>query len=176
VVSTSTIRLWADGVVLAVFAFAAFTSLQGIDSPTYWFPAFVTVSGTVVSAFNLGADLRRVRAGQSLTEGEITDIGASLSDTHDDADAGHAPPSEAQGTVVRRVIAWSAMFVALPVLGLVIPFFYASLIWLVAVLRFYAKTRWLFVVVSVAVFGIFLNLLVVLLEIRLPPAILTGLG
>ncbi len=174
-VSTSTIRLWADGVVLAVFAFAAVTSLQGIDSPTYWFPAFVSITGTVVSAFNLGSDVRRVRAGQSLTEGDITDIGASVADTHDD-DSGHAPRSDAQGSVVKRVIAWSLWLVALPLIGLVIPFFYASLIWLVVVLRFYVKAKWLFVAVSVAVFAVFLNLLVVLLEIRMPPAILTGLG
>jgi hypothetical protein len=176
VVSTSTLRIWADGVILAIFAFAAVTSLQGIDSPTYWFPAFVSITGTVVSAFNLGSDVRRVRAGQSLTEGEITDIGASLADTYDDDDSGHAPPSDEQSAVVKRVIAWSLWLVALPLIGLVIPFFYASLIWLVIVLRFYVKAKWLFVVISVAVFAVFLNLLVVLLEIRLPPALLTGLG
>ena len=176
----STIRLWADGVLLAVFAAAASISLQSIGSPTYWFPGFVAVSGTLVAAFNLGADIRRVRAGHSLTEGDITDIGASVSDGHDtDADATGATDatrSAPGGSVATRVITWSLWLLALPLLGLAIPFFYASLIWLVVILRFSAKMRWLSVAVSVGVFAVVLNLLVVLLEIRLPPAILTGLG
>jgi hypothetical protein len=173
----SSIRLWADGVLLVVFAAAASISLQSIDSPTYWFPGFVAVSGTLVAAFNLVADIRRVRAGHSLTAGDITDIGASVSDGHDtDADATDATRSAPAGSIATRVIAWSLWLLALPLLGLAIPFFYASLIWLVVILRFSARMKWLSVAVSVGVFAIVLNLLVVLLEIRLPPAILTGLG
>jgi hypothetical protein len=173
----STVRLGADGVLLAVFAAAASVSLSSIDSPTYWFPGFVAVSGTLVAAFNLAADIRRVRAGHSLTDGDITDIGATVSDGHDtDADAADASRSAPSGSVATRVVAWSLWLLALPLLGLAIPFFYASLIWLVVILRFYAKMKWLFVAVSVGVFAILLNLLVVLLEIRLPPSILTGLG
>jgi hypothetical protein len=173
----STVRLWADGVLLAVFAAAASIALSSIDSPTYWFPGFVAVSGTLVAAVNLVADILRVRAGHSLTEGDITDIGATVSDAHDtDADATDTARSAPAGSVATRVLAWSLWLLALPLLGLAIPFFYASLIWLVVVLRFYAAMKWLSVAISVGVFAIVLNLLVVLLEIRLPPAILTGLG
>lgn len=172
-VSISAVRIGADGVLLAVFAAAAIISLQSIDSPTYWFPAFVTLSGTLAAGYNLVADVVRVRAGHSLTDGEILDIGASVSDTHDDAEEGDG--GAATGTT-RRVLTLSLWLVALPLLGLVVPFFYASLIWLVTLLRVQAKMKWLFVLVSVAVFGILLNLLIVVLEIRMPPAILTGLG
>jgi hypothetical protein len=57
-----------------------------------------------------------------------------------------------------------------------IPFFYASLIWLAAVLRWSAKRGWISVLISVAVFGIVLNVLIVTLEIHMPPALLTGWG
>jgi hypothetical protein len=176
VVNLSAVRIWADGIVLAVFAAAAIISLQAISSPTYWFPAFVAISGTTAAGYNLVADLLRVRAGHSLTDGEIIDIGASVSDSHDDADAGSAAEPGGEGSVARRVRVLTLWLVALPLLGLAVPFFYASLIWLVALLRFQAKQRWLFVIVSVAVFGVLLNVLIVLLEIRMPPAILTGLG
>lgn len=170
-VSLSAVRIGADGVLLAVFAAAATISLLSVDSPTYWFPAFITVSGTVAAGYNLVADLLRVRAGHSLTEGEIVDIGASVSDTHDGTGS-----EDGTGSLGGRILALSLWLVALPLLGLVIPFFYASLIWLVALLRFHAKQKWLFVVASVAVFAVVLNVLIVLLEIRMPPAILTGLG
>jgi hypothetical protein len=78
--------------------------------------------------------------------------------------------------MARRVGALTLWLVALPLLGLAVPFFYASLVWLVALLRFQARKSWLFVVVSVAVFGVLLNVLIVLLGIRMPPAVLTGLG
>lgn len=175
-VSISAVRIGADGVLLAVFAAAAIISLLSVDSPTYWFPAFVTISGTLAAGYNLVADLLRVRAGHSLTEGEMIDIGASVSDTRDDAEEGDATPPARTGSLASRVLMLTLWLVALPLLGLVIPFFYASLIWLVALLRFQARQKWLFVVASVAVFGIVLNVLIVLLEIRMPPAILTGLG
>jgi hypothetical protein len=168
----SVVRLWADGVVLVVFVVAAVVSLQGVSSPTYWFPAFITVSGTLAAGYNLVADLLRVRAGRSLTEGEIVDIGASVSDSHDDVGDG----DPAAGSVAKRVLALTLWLVALPLLGLVIPFFYASLIWLVAILRFQAKLRWRVVLASVAVFAVVLNVLIVLLAIKMPPAVLTGLG
>lgn len=174
-VSLSTVRIGADGVLLAVFAVAATISLLSVDSPTYWFPAFITVSGTLAAGYNLVADLLRVRAGHSLTEGEIVDIGASVTDTHDDTHDGTGS-EDGTGSLAGRILALTLWLVALPLLGLVIPFFYASLIWLVALLRFHAKQKWLFVVASVAVFGVVLNVLIVLLEIRMPPAILTGLG
>lgn len=170
-VSISAVRIGADGVLLAVFAAAAIISLQSVDSPTYWFPAFITVSGTLAAGYNLVADLVRVRGGHSLTEGEIVDIGATISDSHDEAG-----PGEQAGSLARRALGLALWLVALPLLGLVIPFFYASLVWLVALLRFQARQRWLFVVASVAVFAILLNVLIVLLEIKMPPAILTGLG
>jgi hypothetical protein len=175
VVDLSAVRIWADGAVLAVFLGAAVISLQALSSPTYWFPAFIAVGGTVASGYNLVADLLRVRAGHSLTEGEIVDIGASVSDGHDAGSGSAAEPGEA-GSVARRVVALTLWLVALPLLGLAVPFFYASLIWLVALLRFQGRKSWLFVVVSVAVFGVLLNVLIVLLEIRMPPAVLTGLG
>jgi hypothetical protein len=173
-VRMSVVRLWADGVVLVVFVVAAVVSLQGVRSPTYWFPAFITVSGTLAAGYNLVADLLRVRAGRSLTEGEIVDIGASVSDSHDDA--GERDGDPAAGSVAKRVLALTLWLVALPLLGLVIPFFYASLIWLVAILRFQAKLRWRVVLASVAVFAVVLNVLIVLLAIKMPPAVLTGLG
>jgi hypothetical protein len=176
VVDLSAIRIWADGIVLAVFLGAAAISLQALSSPTYWFPAFIAVGGTVAAGYNLVADLLRVRAGHSLTEGEIVDIGASVSDSHDDAGSGSAAEPGEAGSVAHRVVALTLWLVALPLLGLAVPFFYASLIWLVALLRFQARKSWLFVVVSVAVFGVLLNVLIVLLEIRMPPAVLTGLG
>lgn len=129
----------------------------------------------MASGYNLVADLLRIRAGHSLTEGEIVDIGASVSDGHDAGSGSTAEPGEA-GSVARRVVALTLWLVALPLLGLAVPFFYASLIWLVALLRFQGRKSWLFVVVSVAVFGVLLNVLIVLLEIRMPPAVLTGLG
>ena len=174
-VSTSTIRIWADAVLLAVFAAAAFISLQSIDSPTYWFPAFISISGVLMAGYNLLADGLRMRAGHSLTAGEITDIGATVADTHD-AEAGEERAPGGTESIRRRVLTWSLLLVALPLLGLVIPFFYASLIWLILLLRFYERKTWLFVAVSVAVFGVLLNVLIVLLDIEVPPAILTGLG
>jgi hypothetical protein len=176
VVSMSAVRISADGILLVVFTVAAIISLQSIGSPTYWFPAFIAISGTLAAGYNLVADVLRVRAGQSLTEGEIIDVGASVSDTHDEAEVGEAAGPGRTGSVARRALVLTLWLVALPLLGLVIPFFYASLIWLVVLLRFQAKKSWLFVVVSVAVFGVLLNLLIVLLEIRMPPSILTGLG
>jgi hypothetical protein len=170
VVSASAVRIGADGLLLAVFTAAAVISLRSLDSPTYWFPAFITVSGTLAAGYNLVADLVRVRGGHSLTDGEIVDIGASVTDSHDDAAV------DGTGSVGARALVLALWLVALPLLGLVVPFFYAALIWLVALLRFQAKQKWLFVVVSVAVFGVFLNVLIVLLEIRMPPAVLTGLG
>ena len=170
-VSTSAVRIGADGLLLAVFAAAAAISLRSLDSPTYWFPAFITIGGTLAAGYNLVADVVRVRGGHSLTDGEIVDIGASVTDTHDDA-----AEEDGTGSVGARALVLALWLVALPLLGLVVPFFYAALIWLVALLRFQAKQKWLFVVVSVAVFGIFLNVLIVLLEIRMPPAVLTGLG
>lgn len=175
-VSTSTVRIGADGVVLAVFAAAAVISVRSLESPTYWFPAFITISGTLAAGYNLVADLRRVRAGHSLTDGEIVDIGASVSDTHDETAAEEVTAQPGTGSVASRVLVLSLGLVALPLLALVVPFFYASLIWLVALLRWQAKQSWLFVGVSVAVFGVVLNVLIVLLEIKMPPAILTGLG
>jgi len=168
------IRMGATTVVLIVFVIAAYVSLQGIHSPTYWFPAFISVSGTLVAAFNLLADGRKLRAGQSLTEGEVTDIGASLDDMHTDDD-GDQQSYDGAG-VRRRVITWSAWLVALPVLGLFIPFFYAALIWVFAVLKFQARKRWVFVLPAVASFGVVMNVIIVLLAIKMPPAILTGLG
>lgn len=164
----SRIRMGVDVVVLVGFAAAAYVCLRSIDSPTYWFPAFVTVSGTLAAGYLTVADGLRLRAGRSLVSDEVTDIGASLSDTLDEPDE--------LGSMRNRVLAWSAWLVALPVLGLAVPFFYASLVWLVAVLIVQGKKSWKFVVPTVAVFGVFLNVIVVLLEIKLPPAILTGLG
>jgi hypothetical protein len=176
VVSTSAIRIGAEGILLAVFAVVAFISVQAINNPTYWFPAFIAVSGTLAAGYNLVADLLRLRAGHSLTEGEITDIGASVSDTHDEPGTAGTAQSGTTENVSGRVLVMAVWLVALPVLALAIPFFFASLIWLVALLRFHARKNWLFVVLSVAVFGVVLNLLILLLEIRMPPAILTGLG
>ena len=175
-VDLSAVRIWADGAVLAVFVGAAVVSLQGIGSPTYWFPAFIAVSGTVAAGYTLVADLLRVRAGHSLTDGEIVDIGASVSDGHDHAEPESGAEAGEAGSMARRVGALTLWLVALPLLGLAVPFFYASLVWLVALLRFQARKSWLFVVVSVAVFGVLLNVLIVLLGIRMPPAVLTGLG
>jgi hypothetical protein len=171
----SVVRIWADGVVLAVFVVAAVVSLQAVASPTYWFPAFITVSGTLAAGYNLVADVLRVRSGRSLTDGEILDIGASVADGRAD-DPGVTGPGDEDPGVRRRVFALTAWLVALPLLALVIPFFYASLIWLVALLRVQAKQRWRTVLVSVAVFAVVLNLLIVLLAMKMPPAVLTGLG
>lgn len=164
--SISVIRLIATGVVFLVFLGAAIIALGSIKSPTYWFPAFITVAGLLVTAYSFGHDLRRVRAGESLVDGEVTDLGASVDD---------GEPKD-PAVVRRRVLVWSLMLVALPVLALVIPFFYASLIWLFVVLRFVGRRSWLFTVLAVAGFGVVLNLLIVLLEIHVPPALLTGWG
>jgi hypothetical protein len=172
--SLSVIRVGATGVVFFVFLAAAVVSLNSFGRPTYWFPAFIAVGGTLASAYSFARDLRKVMAGESVVDDEITDLGASVTDTHGEGEEAGEPQD--QSALRKRMFAWVLWLVALPALGLVIPFFYASLIWLAAVLRFYARRGWLFTVVSVGIFGVVLNVLVVLLEIRLPPAILTGLG
>lgn len=171
--SLSVIRVGATAVVLLVFLTAAAVSLNSLESPTYWFPMFIAVGGSLASAYSFSRDLRKVMAGESVVDGEVTDLGASVTDTHHE-DSDDDP--QAGPILRRRVSAWALWLILLPVLGLVIPFFFASLIWLVVVLRLYAKRSWLFILLSVGVFGIVLNILVVLLEIRLPPTVLTGWG
>ena len=170
----SRIRLCMDGVVLVGFVIAAYTCLRSIDSPTYWFPSFVTISGSLAAAHLLVSDGVRMRRGDSLVAGDVIDIGASLSDTHEDAE--EAAAADRVEGVFKRVVAWSLWLVALPLLALVVPFFYASLIWLVAVLILQVKQSWKFVVPAILSFGIALNAMVLLLDVELPPAFLSGLG
>lgn len=162
----SVVRVIATGVVFAAFIGAAVISLGDIDNPTYWFPAFIAVSGALVSAFSFGLDLRKVLAGESVVDGDVTDLGANVNDSE---------PQEGV-SIRRRVLAWSLWLIALPLLALVIPFFYASLIWVTAVLRFAAHRRWLFIAISVIAFGVVVNVLIVLLQIDMPPALITGWG
>jgi hypothetical protein len=166
----SVVRLISTGIVFVVFAAAAVISLGAIESPTYWFPAFIAVGGVLVSAYSFGHDFRQVLAGKSVVDGEVTDLGASVSDVSEDGEA--QDPS----VIRKRVFAWVLWLIALPLLALVIPFFFASLIWLAAVLRFPGGRSWLYTVISVVVFGVCLNILVVLLAIHVPPALLTGWG
>ncbi|WP_448002766.1 hypothetical protein [Agromyces bauzanensis] len=168
--SLSVIRVIATGFVLLVFAGAAVISMVSLERPTYWFPAFVAVAGVLSAVYSLLQDLRKVRAKESVVEGEVTDLGASV---YDEVDPGAVENASATW---KRVLAWTLWLVALPALALVVPFFYASLIWLAAVLRWSARRSWISVVVSVGVFGLVLNVLVVLLEIHMPPALLTGWG
>ncbi|GAA4431404.1 hypothetical protein GCM10023169_35920 [Georgenia halophila] len=172
--SLSVIRTGVTGLVLLLFLAVAIISLSAAGSPTYWFPAFIGVGGTLAAAYSFGHDLRKVLSGQSVLADEVTDIGASIDDTHDDDGETDQPRDRA--ALPRRAVAWALWLIALPVLGLVIPFFYASLLWLVLVLHFYARRGWLLTGVSVGVFAVVLNVLVVLLDVELPPAILTGLG
>lgn len=164
--SLSVIRVISTGVVFVVFCAAAVISLGGIDRPTYWFPAFIAVAGALASAYSFGHDLRQVMAGKSVVDGEVTDLGASVGD------------GEVQDPAVirKRVFSWVLWLIALPALALLIPFFYASLIWLAAVLRFAGGRTWRYTAISVVSFGIALNVLVVLLAIHMPPALLTGWG
>ena len=168
--SLSVARVVATGVVLLVFVAAAVISVGSIDSPTYWFPAFVSIAGALSAAYALGADLRKVLTGRSAVDEEVTDLGASIADMADSEDAGE------RAAVRRRVLIWIGWFVALPAVSLVVPFFYASLVWLFCVLRFSGKRSWVFCIVSVIVFGVIVNGLIVLLQIRVPPALLTGWG
>jgi hypothetical protein len=172
----SRIRLCADGVVLVGFVIAAYTCLRSIESPTYWFPSFVTISGSLAAAHLLVSDGVRMRRGASLVAGDVIDVGASLSDAHEDENGADATDGDGSDSVVQRVIAWSLWLVALPLLSLVVPFFYASLIWLVAVLVVQVRQSWKFVVPAIVVFGIALNAMVLLLDVELPPAFLSGLG
>ncbi|GGA67377.1 hypothetical protein GCM10011490_17450 [Pseudoclavibacter endophyticus] len=168
--SLSIARVAATAVVFLVFVGAAIISLGSIERPTYWFPAFVAVAGALSSAYALGVDLRKVLTGRSAVDDEVTDLGASIADVADSDDAGE------RSAVRRRVLVWIAWFVALPAVSLVVPFFYASLVWLFCVLRFSGKRSWVFCIVSVIVFGVVVNGLIVLLQIRVPPALLTGWG
>ncbi|MEV1131865.1 hypothetical protein [Agromyces sp. NPDC049794] len=168
--SLSVVRVIATGFVLLVFAGAAAISLMSIERPTFWFPAFVAVAGTLSALYALTQDLRKIRAGESVVDGEVTDLGASVYD--ESAPGTEENPSSTR----RRVLVWTLWFLALPLLALVIPFFYASLLWLVAVLRWSARRGWISILVSVGVFALVLNLLIVLLEIHVPPALLTGWG
>ncbi|GGH36815.1 hypothetical protein [Microbacterium album] len=164
------VRIVATTAVLAVFVAAAVTSIGSAGRPTFWFPAFVAVAGTIAAAYSLLTDLLNVRRGRSVLEGEVSDLGASVSDGEDEEDG------TGRSETPKRVLIWALWLVALPALALVIPFFYASLVWLVAVMRVTARRSWLSVAISVGAFGIVLNVLVVLLEIRMPPALLTGWG
>jgi len=157
-------------VVLAAFASAAIISLMSIESPTYWFPAFVSIAGCLAGGYTLVGDTRRLRKGLLITDVEIIDVGAQIGD-HGDGDGN----PEDTASVRRRAIAWMIWLVALPTLALVVPFFHAVLLWLVAVLKFQAKKSWKFTIISVVVFGVFLNVMVVLLDVKLPPS-LFGLG
>jgi len=172
----SRIRLYVDGVVLIGFVVAAYTCLRSIESPTYWFPSFVTISGSLAAAHLLVSDGLRMRRGASLVAGDVIDVGASLSDTHEDENGEVAADGDGTDSVLKRVIAWSLWLVALPLLSLVVPFFYASLIWLVAVLVLQVRQSWKFVVPAIIVFGVALNAMVLLLDVELPPAFLSGLG
>lgn len=171
--SLSAIRVGSTAVVLIVFLSASIISLSSIGRPTYWFPTFVTLGGTLAAAITLITDLRKMRAGESVLDGEMTDLGASVSDIHEEEDRTETNDSR---SVQRRVFTWVAWFLALPALSLVIPFFFASLIWLAAVLRIYAQRKWIFILISVGAFGLILNLLVILLDIELPPTVLTDWG
>lgn len=172
----SRIRLGVDGVVLIGFVVAAYTCLRSIESPTYWFPSFVTISGSVAAAHLLVSDGLRMRRGASLVAGDVIDVGASLSDTRENENDAVETDGDGTGSVLKKVIAWSLWLVALPVLSLVVPFFYASLIWLVAVLVLQVRQSWRFVAPAIVVFGVALNVMVLLLDVELPPAFLTGLG
>lgn len=172
----SRIRLCADGVVLVGFVIAAYTCLRSIESPTYWFPSFVTISGSLAAAHLLVSDGLRMRRGASLVAGEVIDVGASLSDTHEDENGAGRADGEGSNNVVKRVIAWTLWLVALPLLALVVPFFYASLVWLVAILVLQVRQSWKFVAPAIVVFGVALNVMVLLLDVELPPAFLSGLG
>jgi hypothetical protein len=165
-----------DGVVLIGFVVAAYTCLRSIESPTYWFPSFVTISGSVAAAHLLVSDGLRMRRGASLVAGDVIDVGASLSDTRENENDAVETDGDGTGSVLKKVIAWSLWLVALPVLSLVVPFFYASLIWLVAVLVLQVRQSWRFVAPAIVVFGVALNVMVLLLDVELPPAFLTGLG
>lgn len=164
------IRLVATGAVFVVFVAAAIFSLNSLDSPAYWFPAFVAVAGALAAALSFGQDLRKTLAGGSAVDGEVTDLGATIGDGTDADD-----PHE-QRRVRRRAFAWVIWLIALPLASLVVPFFYASLVWLVAVMRFAGKRSWLFSILSVVIFGVITNVLIVLLQIHVPPALLTGWG
>lgn len=172
----SRIRLGVDGVVLIGFVIAAYTCLRSIESPTYWFPSFVTISGSLAAAHLLVSDGLRMRRGASLVAGDVIDVGASLSDTHEGENGVVAADGEGPNSVLKRVIAWSLWLVALPLLALVVPFFYAALIWLLAVLVLQVRQSWKFVVPAIVVFGVALNAMVLLLDVELPPAFLSGLG
>ncbi|MCR2810516.1 MULTISPECIES: hypothetical protein [unclassified Microbacterium] len=156
----------STGVVFIVFTAAAILALGAIASPTYWFPAFIAVGGALASGYGFGRDLRKVMAGESVVDGEVTDLGASVTD-------GEVLDSS---VIRRRVLVWVLWLIALPALALVVPFFYASLLWLVAVLRFSGGRSWIYIAISVVSFGVVLNLLIVLLAIHVPPALLTGWG
>jgi hypothetical protein len=166
----SVIRVISTGVVFLVFGAAAVISLGAIQSPTYWFPAFIAVGGALVSAYSFGHDLRQVMAGKSVVDGEVTELGASVGDVSEDGVA------QDPAIIRKRVFAWVLWLIALPALALVIPFFFASLIWLAAVLRLPGGRSWLYTAISVVAFGVCLNLLIVLLAIHVPPALLTGWG
>jgi hypothetical protein len=172
----SRVRLGVDGVVLVGFVVAAYTCVRSIESPTYWFPSFVTISGSLAAAHLLVSDGMRMRRGASLVSGDVIDVGASLSDTHEDDGSAVGADGEGTGSVLKRVVAWSLWLVALPVLALVVPFFYASMIWLVAVLVLQVKQSWKFVVPAIVIFGAALNAMVLLLDVELPTAVLSGLG
>lgn len=171
--SLSTVRVIATAVVLAVFLGAAAISIIEWGQPTYWFPGFVAIAGTIAAAASLTRDLLLLRKGRSPLDDEVTDLGASVSDA---SDRPHPEGAPAPASVRRRVLAWTGWFVALPLMALVIPFFYASLVWLVLVLRLAAHRKWLSIAISVIVFGVALNVLVVLLNVHMPPALLTGWG
>jgi len=164
--SLSVIRVISTGVVFLVFLGAAVISLGGVSSPTYWFPAFIAIAGVLASGYSFGHDLSAIRAGESVVDGEVTDLGASVED---------GEPQDS-AVVRRRVRDWILWLIALPLLSLVLPFFYASLIWVAAVLRFAGKRTWIFIAVSVITFGVVLNVLIVLLAIHVPPALITGWG
>lgn len=157
-------RLGVNAVVVAFFAAAAVVSIGAINSPSYWFPAFVAVSGTLAAAGTLIADLVRLARGRSLTEQEILDVGATVT-----SDAAVGESGDNGLRTRRRVFAWAAWAAALPALSLLIPFFYAALLWLFIVLKLQARRSWLFSVVAVVCFGILFNVGIVLLDLSMPP-------
>ncbi|BBG01647.1 MULTISPECIES: hypothetical protein [Pseudonocardia] len=166
-------RIAVGVAVLAGFLAAATLSLSSLHTPTYWFPAFVTVAGSLVAGYSLAVDLIKLRRGAPVVDGDITDIGASLDDGRGSGEPGTGPAGPSVGM---RALAWTGWLIALPVLALFIPFFFAALLWLVAVTRLQSGLSWKFVVPATAVFAVLLNVVVVALDIALPPAIITGLG